>query len=131
MMRGRPHEGEKQRGKSSVTPCDPDGYALSPKVATRVCTFCALFARSTLSTMTAVDSSPAVPHTAISPAPTRTGAPASTTSSSCGPAGVGDGFFSREQALTTIVSAPTQIANLLEDQLALKNPLIRMRSRRW
>src|SRR5450756_2970130 len=82
MMRLVPHDGEKQRGKSLSTPLEPDGYALSPSVITTVATLAALATASTLSTILPVDSSPLVPHTAMSPAPIIT-APAS--ASSVGP----------------------------------------------
>src|SRR5258706_2916801 len=92
-----PHDGEKQRGKSLSTPPDPDGYALSPSVNTSVCTLAALSAASTLSTILPVASSPLVPHTAMSPAPIITGAPAMTSSFGGAPDGVGVGLSSRVQ----------------------------------
>src|ERR1700730_15782287 len=64
-----------------------------------------LSAASTLSTIFAVASSPLVPHTAMSPAPIITGAPASASSLGGAPGGVGVGFLSCEQQSTSAGSA--------------------------
>src|SRR5450759_5567844 len=100
MMRLVPHDGEKQRGKSLSTPLEPDGYALSPSVNTTLSTLAALSTASTLSTILPVDSSPLVPHTAMSPAPIIT-APASASSVGAAPGGICVASWSREQQSTS------------------------------
>src|SRR5688572_1680488 len=91
MMRffGSPHDGVKQSVHCFV---DPDVYALSPSVKTTRGTFATLSARSTLSTIRAVNSSPFASQRAISPAPIITAAPASATTLAGDAAGGGVGF---------------------------------------
>src|SRR5438045_4943634 len=122
MILGDPHEGEKQRGKSLVTPCGPDGYALSPRVATTDSTCRELSARSKLSTSAPVASSPWVPQTAMSPTAINTGAPSRTSSCAWGPDGVGDAFSSREHATARSANAVTPTLSVLGNITKRRGP---------
>src|SRR3954471_24732065 len=105
ITRDEPHDGAKQRGKSLSTPSRPDGYALSPRVNTSVWMFAALSPTRMLSIILPVASSPLVPQTAMSPAPTIIVAPGSAISFSPAPGGGDEAFSSREQARAIAHSA--------------------------
>src|SRR3954466_10965267 len=108
-IRGDPHDGLKQRGKSLSTPLEPDGYALSPSVKTSVRTLAALSDTRMLSTIRPVASSPLVPQTAMSPAPTIVTAPGNSSSFSPAPEGGGVGFLSPEHAMATAHNRSSQL----------------------
>ena len=72
---------------------------------TAVATLATLSAASTLSTILAVDSSPLVPHTAMSPAPIITAAPANASSVGAAPEGARVRLTSGEQESSRPVSA--------------------------